>query len=57
MNGFETNIYSVSAEWFITESLAVDLAYRDVQPDDVNLNPGKLETSYDEIAIGALYRF
>jgi hypothetical protein len=56
-SGYDTDVYSVNAEWFITESFAVDLAYRDVSPDDIDLNPGKLESSYDEVAISALYRF
>lgn len=57
-NGYDVDGYSVNAEWFITESFAVDLSYRDVQPDDINLPAGgKLETSYDEFAISALYRF
>jgi len=57
-NGFETNGYKVNVEWFITESFAVDLSYSDVEPDDIKLQSGgKLETSYDEVAISALYRF
>ena len=56
-SGFEVDVYSVNAEWFITESFAVDLAYKDVSPDDINLSGGKLEASYDEVAISALYRF
>jgi hypothetical protein len=58
LNGYETNGYSVNVEWFITESFAVDLSYSDLEPDDINLSSGgKLETSYDEVAISALFRF
>jgi len=62
-SGFEVDGYSVNAEWFITENFAVELAYSDIEPDDINLadvgesGGGKLETSYDEIGISALYRF
>jgi hypothetical protein len=57
-NGYETNGIRVNAQWFITESFAVDLAYTDIQPDDIKLETGgKLETSYDEVALSALYRF
>ncbi len=63
-NGFETDTYGVNIEWFITENFAVDLSYSDVSPDDIDattvdpaLGRGKLETSYDEIGISALYRF
>ena len=57
-DGFETQGFRVNAEWFITENFAVDLAYTDISPDDIDsplsvLNPpifgGKLEQSYDEI--------
>lgn len=65
VNGYETDTISVYAEWFVTENFAVDLGYRTVQPDDINLrdvtggavDQGKLEVEYDEVAISALYRF
>ena len=58
INGFEVNNYRVNVEWFITENFAVDLAYADVQPDDINRKGGgKLESEYEEYSIGALYRF
>jgi len=61
-NGFEVQGFRVNAEWFITESLAVDLSYADIQPDDINgtdlgFAGGKLEQSYEEIGVSALYRF
>jgi Putative general bacterial porin len=57
-SGYEVNGFGVNAEWFITESFAVELSYSDVQPDDIKIpTGGKLETSYDEVAISALYRF
>lgn len=57
-SGYEVDGFSVSAEWFITENFAVDLGYTDIQPDDIKLRTGgKLESSYDEFSIGALYRF
>jgi hypothetical protein len=65
INGYETDTISVNAEWFVTENFAVDLAYRTVQPDDIEFrdlpggrgDSGKLEVEYDEVAISALYRF
>ncbi len=61
-NGYEIQGVRANVEWFITESLAVDLAYTDITPDDINgtdlgLPGGKLEQSYEEIGISALYRF
>ena len=61
-NGYETQVVTANVQWFITESFAVDLAYSDVSPDDINgsdlgLGGGKLEQSYDEVGISALYRF
>jgi len=61
-NGFEVQGFRVNAEWFITESLAVDLSYADIQPDDINgtdlgFAGGTLEQSYEEIGVSALYRF
>jgi len=58
LSGYETDQYSVNAQWFVTESFAVDLAYKNVEPDDIKFSTGgKLESSYDEYSISALYRF
>jgi hypothetical protein len=66
VSGFETDLAEVNVEWFITESFAVDLAYRTIQPDDFPLivdngagpvRDGKIEAEYDEVALSALYRF
>lgn len=57
-NGFEVQGVRANVEWFITENFAVDLSYSDIEPDDINVEGGgKLEQSYDEIGISALYRF
>ncbi len=57
-NGFETDEASFNVEWFVTENFAVDLSYKYIQPDDIDLQGGqKLETEYDQIGISALYRF
>lgn len=57
-NGFEVQGVRANVEWFITENFAVDLSYSDIEPDDINVQGGgKLEQSYDEIGISALYRF
>ena len=59
-NGYEVDFYSLGVEWFITENFAVDLSYQDVSPDDIdnwNAQGSKLETSYDQVGVSALYRF
>jgi hypothetical protein len=58
-SGFEVDRYGLGVQWFITESFAVDLTYENTEPDDIDwiLPNQKLETSYDEIGISALYRF
>jgi hypothetical protein len=58
-SGFEVDHYALGVQWFITESFAVDLTYENTEPDDIDwIRSGqKLETSYDEIGISALYRF
>jgi hypothetical protein len=57
-NGYEINGYSVFSEWFVTDSLAVNLAYEESQPDDIQLGQNaKLETDISAVTLGALYRF
>jgi hypothetical protein len=57
LDGFEVDTYQLGAEWFITESFAVEVYYQDTSPDDFDLsNGGQLETEYDEIGISALLR-
>ena len=60
-NGFEVNSWAVNANWFITESFAVDLAYGQESFDDINLGAavggGKLELEQDVARLGAKFRF
>ena len=56
-NGFEIEGWSAGVEWFITENFAVDVAYSEADPDDINIGNGQLETTLDEVSIGALVRF
>jgi long-subunit fatty acid transport protein len=65
ISGFETDAASVDVSWFITENFEIDLAYKTVQPDDFDFNKlsggeidqGKLNVEYDEVALSARYRF
>jgi hypothetical protein len=57
-NGYEIEGYSVFSEWFINESFAVNLAYEEAQPDDINVgNNATLETDISAVTLGALVRF
>jgi hypothetical protein len=57
-NGYEINGYSVFTEWFVNENFAVNLAYEEAQPDDINFGPNaKLETDISAVTLGALVRF
>ena len=65
-SGYEINSFGVSAEWFVSENLAVTLAYTDIAADDVTgvyTAPGqqnipfRYEASYEELALSGLLRF
>ena len=65
-SGYEINSFGVSAEWFVSENLAVTLAYTDIVADDVKglyTAPGqqnipfRYEASYEELALSGLFRF
>ena len=65
-SGYEINSFGVSAEWFVSENLAVTLAYTDIGADDVTgvyTAPGqqnipfRYEASYEELALSGLFRF
>ena len=59
INGWEINTYGVSAQWFISENLAVSLSYQDITPDEIKLDNGatKLENTKEELAVTGLFRF
>ena len=56
-NNREADIWSAGVEWFITENFAVDLAYSEADPEDLDRPNGTLETTYDQVSLGALVRF
>ena len=60
-NGYEVNSWGVDANWFITESFAVDLSYGQQSFDDIDLGAvaggGKLELETDLARLGAKFRF
>jgi opacity protein-like surface antigen len=60
-NGNEINGFNVGADWFITESFAMDLTYRQLNFDDIDLpanqGGGKVEVENDSVNLGARFRF
>ena len=65
-SGYEINQYGIGAEWFISESFAVTLAYTDIVADDVTgifARPGqqnipyRYESSYEELELSGIFRF
>lgn len=60
-NGYEVNSWAVNANWFITESFALDLSYGQDQYDDIGIDVadggGKLELEEDIARLGAKFRF
>ena len=65
-SGYEINQYGIGAEWFISESFAVTLAYTDIVADDVTgifARPGqqnipyRYEASYEELELSGIFRF
>jgi hypothetical protein len=60
-SGYEVNRYGVSAEWFISESFAVTMAYNDVVADDIKVDlPGnnlKYDVSMTELVATGIFRF
>ena len=61
-NTYEIDSWNVGIEWFITENIAVDLAYYEADPDDIDIRSdgqklGELETEIDSVRLGALVRF
>ncbi len=60
-DGYEAQGWQVNSEWFITEAFAVNLAYSQLDPDDINFTSGnvngKVELENESITLGALVRF
>jgi hypothetical protein len=57
VDGYEVQGWQVNSEWFITESFAVNLAYSQLDPDDIDFTNAKLEQETDALTLGALFRF
>jgi len=56
-NGYEIQGWQANAEWFFTESFAMNLAYSQLDPDDVEFTNVKLEQETDAVTLGAKFRF
>jgi hypothetical protein len=56
-NGYEIQGWQVNSEWFITEAFAVNLAYSQLDPDDIDFTNVKLEQETDALTLGAKFRF
>ena len=57
VDGYEVQGWQVNSEWFITEAFAVNLAYSQLDPDDVDYTNFKLEQETDALTLGAKFRF
>ncbi len=55
--GYEVQGWEVNSEWFITDSFAVNLAYSQLDPDDVEFTNFRLETESESITLGARIQF
>jgi len=56
-DGYEAQGWQVNSEWFITEAFAVNLAYSQLDPDDIDFTNAKLEQEVDALTLGAKVRF
>lgn len=56
-NGYEIQGWQVNSEWFISEAFAVNLAYSQLDPDDIDFTNFKLEQETDAVTLGAKFRF
>jgi hypothetical protein len=56
-DGYEVQGWQVNSEWFITESFAVNLAYSQLDPDDIDFTDVKVESENDAVTLGAKFRF
>ncbi|MCB1704938.1 MAG: putative porin [Halioglobus sp.] len=57
-DGYEVNSWAVNANWFITESFAMDLSYGQADFDDIDLIGGqKLQLEQDVARLEAKFRF
>lgn len=60
-DGYEVDGWNVSADWFVTEKVALSLAYAQENPDDIKFmdgnTKGKIEIQNDIVSVGAKVRF
>jgi hypothetical protein len=60
-DGYEVQGWQVNSEWFFTESFAMNLAYSQLDPDDIDFTrgnfDGKVELENEAITLGAVLRF
>ncbi len=57
VDGYEVQGWQVNSEWFINEAFAVNLAYSQLDPDDIDFTNVKLEQETDALTLGAKFRF
>lgn len=56
-DGYEAQGWQVSSEWFINEAFAINLAYSQLDPDDIDVGNFRIEQDADAITLGAKVRF
>jgi hypothetical protein len=56
-NGYEVQGWQVNSEWFINEAFAINLAYSQLDPDDIEFTNFRLEQEVDAVTLGAKVRF
>jgi len=60
-DGYEVQGWQVNSEWFISEAFAVNLAYSQLDPDDIDFSRGnvngKVELENEAVTLGAKFRF
>jgi hypothetical protein len=55
--GYEVQGWQVNSEWFINEAFAINLAYSQLDPDDIESANYRLEQEFDAVTLGAKVRF
>jgi hypothetical protein len=56
-DGYEVQGWQVNSEWFINEAFAINLAYSQLDPDDIEFTNFRVEQTTDVLSLGAKVRF
>jgi hypothetical protein len=56
-DGYEVQGWQVNSEWFINEAFAINLAYSQLDPDDIEFTNFRAEQETDAVTLGAKFRF